>query len=192
MASAAQEIASPSPCISETLPAAAEVTSIAPSITPNRTGVRIIHRRCRIHARCRIDRIFVNHHWRRRYNDVRVWRRSPVCVWGNFLLIAWIFAIGSYLQIGGHCRRGKSQCTCCTQDRFTHLRCSLVCHPRSEQTREHVVRSMTGISNAFSAAYSNRDRPVDVEQRRHSGILDFRFLGHRRESFYASAKLKLR
>ena len=52
---------------SETLPAAAEVTSMAPSVTPNRTGVRI-HMRWRIHARCRIDRIFFNHHWRRRYN----------------------------------------------------------------------------------------------------------------------------
>jgi hypothetical protein len=41
---------------------------MAPTVTPNRTGVRI-HRRCRIYARCRIDRIFINHHWRRRYND---------------------------------------------------------------------------------------------------------------------------
>ena len=56
------------PYLSETLPTAAEVTSMAPSVTPNRTGVRI-HRRCRINARCRIDRIFINHHWRRRYND---------------------------------------------------------------------------------------------------------------------------
>jgi hypothetical protein len=52
----------------ETLPTAAEVTSIAPSVTPNRTGVRI-HRRCRIRARCRIDRIFFNHHRWRRYDD---------------------------------------------------------------------------------------------------------------------------
>jgi hypothetical protein len=78
----------------------------SPSATPNRTGVRI-------HRRCRIDRIFINHHWRRRYNDrrrspVRVWRRSLVRVWGNFLLIAWIFAIGSYLQIGGHCREARA------------------------------------------------------------------------------------
>ena len=54
--------------LSETLPTAAEVTSMAPSATPNRTRVRI-HLRWRIHARCRIDRIFFNHHWRRRYND---------------------------------------------------------------------------------------------------------------------------
>ena len=54
--------------ISETLPTAAEVTSMAPSVTPSRTSVRI-YRRCRIHARCRIDRIFINHHWRRRYKD---------------------------------------------------------------------------------------------------------------------------
>jgi len=82
------------------------VTSIAPSATPNRTGVRI-HRRCRIHARCRIDRIFINHHWRRRYNDRPAnheclgndgsrlldndrWRR-PVLVRVNFPLIAWNF-----------------------------------------------------------------------------------------------------
>ena len=94
------------PYISETLPTAAEVTSIAPSATPNRTGVRI-HRRCRIHARCRIDRIFINHHWRRRYNDRPAnheclgndgsrlldndrWRR-PVLVRVNFPLIAWNF-----------------------------------------------------------------------------------------------------
>jgi hypothetical protein len=56
------------PYISETLPTAAEVTSIAPSATPTRTSVRI-HRRCRIDVRCRIDRIFINHRWRRRYND---------------------------------------------------------------------------------------------------------------------------
>ena len=54
--------------MSETLPTAAEVTSIAPSATPTRTSVRI-HMRCRIDARCRIDRIFINHRWRRRYND---------------------------------------------------------------------------------------------------------------------------
>jgi hypothetical protein len=96
---------------------------MAPSVTPNRTGVRI-HRRCRIHARCRIDRIFINHHWRRRYNDRPAnhdglgndgsrlldndRRRSPVLVRVNFPLIAWNFAIASYRQIGGHCRRGKS------------------------------------------------------------------------------------
>jgi hypothetical protein len=57
-----------SPYISETLPTAAEVTSIAPSATPTWTRVRI-HWRCRIDARCRIDRIFINHHRRRRYND---------------------------------------------------------------------------------------------------------------------------
>src|SRR5258705_12101364 len=51
------------PYISEPLPTAEEVTSIAPSATPTRTSVRI-HRRCRIDARCRIDRIFINHRWR--------------------------------------------------------------------------------------------------------------------------------
>ena len=141
-------------------PSAAEVTSMAPSpsATPNRTGVRI-------HRRCHIDRIFIiNHHWRRRYNDrrrspIRVWPRSPVRVWGDFLLIAWIFAIGSYLQIGGHCRRVALAAP------KIALRIYVVplFVTRSKQTREHVVRSMTGISNAFSAAYSNRDRPVDVE-----------------------------
>ena len=56
------------------LPTAAEVTSMAPSAAPTRTGVRIhrrccIHSRCRIHRGCCIDRIFLNHHRRRRYND---------------------------------------------------------------------------------------------------------------------------
>jgi hypothetical protein len=103
------------------LPTAAEVTSMSPSVTPNRTGVRI-HRWCRIHARCRIDRIFINHHWRRRYNDRppnhdglgndgsllldNDRRRTPVLV--RMPLIAWCFPIRSYRQIGGHCRRGKS------------------------------------------------------------------------------------
>jgi hypothetical protein len=75
-------------------------------------------------VRCRIDRIFINHHWRRRYNDRPAnhdglgndgsrlldndRRRSPVLVRENFPLIAWNFAIASYRQIGGHCRRGKS------------------------------------------------------------------------------------
>jgi hypothetical protein len=96
---------------------------MAPSVTPNGTGVRI-HRRCPIYARRRIDRIFINHHWRRRYNDRPAnhdglgndWcrlldndaRRSPVLVLVNFPFIAWNFAIGSYRQIGGDCRRGKS------------------------------------------------------------------------------------
>jgi hypothetical protein len=87
-----------------------EVTSIAPSATPNRTGVRI-HRRCRIYARRHIDRIFLNHHRRRRYNDRPAnherlgnggsrlldndrWRR-PVLVRVNFSLVAWSFAVGS-------------------------------------------------------------------------------------------------
>jgi hypothetical protein len=94
---------------------------MAPSISPNRTGVSI-YRRCRIHARCRIDRIFINHHSRRRYNDRPAnhdglgndWsrlldndrRRSPVLV--RMPLIAWSFPIRSYRQIGGHGRRGKS------------------------------------------------------------------------------------
>jgi hypothetical protein len=92
---------------------------MAPSVTPNRTGVRI-HRRCRIYARCRIDRIFINHHWRRRYNDRpanhddgsrlldKDRRRPAVLVRVSFPLIAWNFAIARYRIIGGHCRRGKS------------------------------------------------------------------------------------
>jgi hypothetical protein len=94
---------------------------MAPSVTPRRTGVRI-HWRCRIYVRCGIDRIFINHHRRRRYNDRPAnhdglgndWcrlldndaRRSPVLVLVNLPLIAWTFAIGR--QIGGDCRRGKS------------------------------------------------------------------------------------
>jgi hypothetical protein len=97
---------------------AAEVTSMAPSVTPNRTGVRIRMRWCRI------DRIFINHHWRRRYNDRPAnhddlgndgsrpldndRRRTPVLVRVNFPLIAWNFAIARYRIIGGHGRRGKS------------------------------------------------------------------------------------
>jgi hypothetical protein len=110
--------------IAETLPTAAEVTSMAPSVTPNRTGVRI-HMRCRIHARYRIDRIFINHHWRRRYNDSPAnhdglgndgsrlldneRRRTPVLVRVKFPLIAWYLAIARYdRQIGGHCRRRRA------------------------------------------------------------------------------------
>src|SRR5215471_19777559 len=57
-----------------TLPTTVEVTSIAPSVTPDRTGIRIrgrsrINRRNGIHRRCGIDRIFINHYRRRRYND---------------------------------------------------------------------------------------------------------------------------
>ena len=96
----------------ETLPTAAEVTSMAPSVTPNRTGVRI-HRRCRIHARCRIDRIFINQHWCRRYDDRPAnhygrrlldndRRRGPVLIRG------WNFAIARHRKIGGQRRRGKS------------------------------------------------------------------------------------
>jgi hypothetical protein len=77
----------------------------------------------------RINRIFINHHRRRRYNDrpANDYRlgddRSPlldndggrrsVIIGGSFPLIATNFApvnfaIGSYGQIGGHGRRGKS------------------------------------------------------------------------------------
>src|SRR5882724_12486905 len=103
---------------SETLPTAVEVTSMAPSATPNRTAVRI-YTRCRIHARCRIDRILFNHHSRRSYNDRPAnhdglgndgsrlldndRRRSPVLVRPPIA-----FAIAIYRQFGGHCRRGKS------------------------------------------------------------------------------------
>jgi hypothetical protein len=81
---------------------------MAPSGTPNRTGVRI-------HGRCRIDWIFINHH-RRCHNDGPAnddrgrlldnnRRRRPVHI---LLLIAWSLAIGSYRQVSGHCWRGKS------------------------------------------------------------------------------------
>ena len=120
-------VASPAPLHILDLPAAAKVTLIAPSVAPNRTGVRI-HGRCRKYARRRIDRILINYHWRRRYNDRSAnhdgfrlldndRRRSPV-------LVAWNFAIGRYRQIGGCRWRGKSQYTCCTQDRFAHVRWS--------------------------------------------------------------------
>ena len=136
-ARAVRKRSTPPPYIPETLPTAAEVTSIAPSATPTRTSVRI-HRRCRIYARChidawcRIDWIFINHHWRGRYDDrpanhddgCRLLdydrRRRPVLVRGSFPPIAWNFAIGS--NPVGHCRRGKNECACRTQDRFTHGR----------------------------------------------------------------------
>jgi hypothetical protein len=148
------------PCLSETSPTAAEVTSMAPTVTPPRTRVRI-YWSCRINTRCRIHRIFINHHWRRRHNDRPAnydglgndgsrlldynTRRSPILIRGP--LIAW--NLRNYRQIGGHCRRGKSKCTCCTQDRFTHGRCSLLCFPclsqlMASKTPEPIVRSTTG------------------------------------------------
>jgi len=119
------------------LPTAVEVASIAPSTTPTRAGVRV-HGRCRINARCRIDWIFLNNEWRRLYNNRPAnhdrlghdgslldnnRRRCPVFV--RFRLVASNFAMASYRPIGGHCRRCKSQGTCC-KDYFTHLRCPLV------------------------------------------------------------------
>ena len=73
-ARAVRKRATPLAYIPETLPIAAEVTSIAPSATPTRPSVRIhgrcrIYARYRIHPRCRINRIFINHHWRRRHDD---------------------------------------------------------------------------------------------------------------------------
>ena len=103
---------------SETLPTTVEVTSMAPSATPTRTLVRV-YTRCCIHSRCRIDRVFFNHHSRRRYNDGAAnheglgndgsqlldnnGRRSPVLVRPRIA-----FAVASEGQIGGHCWRGKS------------------------------------------------------------------------------------
>jgi hypothetical protein len=52
-----------------------------------------------------------------------------------------------------------------TRSRMTQLRPG-----RMEGGWCSALPGRAGISNAFSAAYSNRDRPVDVEQRRHSGI----------------------
>jgi hypothetical protein len=52
-----------------------------------------------------------------------------------------------------------------TRSRMTQLRPG-----RMEGGGCSALPGRAGISNAFSAAYSNRDRPVDVEQRRHSGI----------------------
>ena len=107
------------PYISETLPTAAEVTSMAPSPsgTPNRISIGVQRRR-RIHARCRIDRIFINHHWRpynhRSANDDGTrfldndGRSCSVLVRLSFPLIAWNLAIGSYRHVGRRCWRGKS------------------------------------------------------------------------------------
>src|SRR3954447_14141054 len=121
------------------LPTAVEVASIAPSTAPTWAGVRIHRRSHRIHARCRIDWIFLKYQWRRLYNDRPANHdglghdrslldngRRRCLVFVRFPLVASNFAMASYRQIGGHCRRCKSQCTCCTQDYFTHLRCPLV------------------------------------------------------------------
>lgn len=118
------------PAVPWLLPTAVEVMPIAPSGTPNRTGVRV-------HRRCRVDRIFLNHHrWRysdRPANDDGGGRlldnhrgRRAVLVRMSFPLIGLSLAVGTYRQIGGHCWRGKSECTCRTQNRFTHDVPSLV------------------------------------------------------------------
>jgi hypothetical protein len=52
----------------QTLPAAVEVTSMFPSATPARTCVRI-YTRWRIHRRCGINRVFLNHYSRLPYKD---------------------------------------------------------------------------------------------------------------------------
>src|SRR5215475_9572690 len=114
---ATTEVASPTLYRSETLPPAAEVTWMAPSAMPNRTGVRIhmgwrVRTRRRIHARRRIDRILINHDRRRRYNNRSVNHDRSRLLDNDrrrcSVLVAWNFAIGSYRQIGGQCWRGKS------------------------------------------------------------------------------------
>ena len=52
-----------------------KVTSMAPSAAPTRARVRI-HTRCHIRSRCCIDRVILNHHSRRRYNDGAVEQKS--------------------------------------------------------------------------------------------------------------------
>jgi hypothetical protein len=87
------------------------------SVTPNRTGVGI-HRRCRIQPRRGIDRIFLNYHWRPRYDDRPTnhdglgnkWglldngrRRSRIFVPESFPLVPCNFAMAGYGQISGPC-----------------------------------------------------------------------------------------
>jgi hypothetical protein len=92
-------------------------------VTPHRATVRI-QGRCRIHARCYIDRIFINHHSRGRDNDRPAnddrlgddrsrlrdndRRRRSVLVGVSFPLIAWNIAVRSYRQIGGRCPGGRA------------------------------------------------------------------------------------
>jgi hypothetical protein len=111
----------------ETLPITVKVTSMTPSATPSRTGIRKCRRRFGIYSRCRIDRVFFNHYSRWRYNDGAAnhdrlgndrscpldnhRRRSAVLVRPRIAL-----AIACYRQIGGHRRRGKSECSCCTEE----------------------------------------------------------------------------
>jgi hypothetical protein len=139
-------------------PTAVEVTSMAPSAAPTRTRVRICTR-CGIHARFRVDGVVFDHDSRRRYDDratnydgvghhrSRLFdnkrRRSRVLVRSRIA-----FAVASYRQIGGHCRRGKSECTCRTQDQVAHLSAPLLVllSPVSRRTRKDVVRFMNGCS----------------------------------------------
>ena len=85
-----------------------------------------------IDARDCVDRVFLNYHRRGSHDDGSAnhnrfahdgcraryydWRRSPILIGVDFPLIRRDFAIASYWQIGGKCRRGKSYCTCCAQD----------------------------------------------------------------------------
>jgi hypothetical protein len=106
----------------EPLPAAVEVTVVAPSVTPNWTGVSV-------DSRCRIDRIFLYHHrcWRHNHGspnhhslgDDGSWlldndTRSRSIFVRSFSFIPMNFTIRSYCQIGSHCWRGNSQGTCHT------------------------------------------------------------------------------
>jgi uncharacterized BrkB/YihY/UPF0761 family membrane protein len=65
---------------------------------PTRTAVRI-------HTRCRIDRIFFNHYWRRRYDDRRAnhdrRRHFDVHVRAFFWLVVFavVLVVGFYLMV---------------------------------------------------------------------------------------------
>ena len=144
-------------------PTAAVVTSMTPSITPNRMGVRI-QRRCRVHARRRIDRIFINHHWRRRYNEGRLLdddrRRSPVAVRANFRLIAWNFAIARHRQIGGH-PRSLFACTL-----------FLVCRPLASKRGNPLLGPWMGVQPRRSLA-----QHTALRFRRHPSVGMLRSMG---------------
>jgi hypothetical protein len=117
----------------------AEVTSMTPSVTPNRAGVRI-YRRSRIHSRCHIDRIIINHDCRRHHDD-RCELLFDNDRWRRSVLIGRNFTITRHLEISGHCPR-QALVHLLHPRAFYASMLFLCLSPFSEQTQEDLVRSM--------------------------------------------------